>query len=172
MTEKYIQLKPSWSYLFWWYVAAFLLIPVFGIGLIVLYLAYKKQSSLSYIISDRSISGITESVSDTIDLANINHIEVQQRWIEKKMGTGKLLLITESRTIEMVGMDNPHSLSDMILKAAESERIRLKKEKLIPKTSTGSAPVSLDRLDYLTGLWQQGLLSDEEFKKEKRHFEP
>jgi hypothetical protein len=29
----------------------------------------------------------------------------------------------------------------------------------------------MERMDYLTGLWQQGLVSDDDFEKEKKHFE-
>jgi hypothetical protein len=29
----------------------------------------------------------------------------------------------------------------------------------------------MDKINYLTGLWQQGLISEEDYKKECKHFE-
>lgn len=148
-----------------------LLVPLFGIGLIVLYLAYKKQSAITYVFGNQSITKTDHTYFDTVDLTNIMEVKVQQKWIDKKLNAGKLLLITDQKTIELVGIHNPHSFSELIMQAAESERSRLRKQKEIATPPSDVAPVSLDRLDYLTGLWQQGLLSDEDFKKEKKHFE-
>lgn len=148
-----------------------LLVPLFGIGLIVLYLAYKKQSAITYVFGNQSITKTDHTYFDTVDLTNIMEVKVQQKWIDKKLNAGKLLLITDLKTIELVGIHNPHSFSELIMQAAESERSRLRKQKEIATPPSDVAPVSLDRLDYLTGLWQQGLLSDEDFKKEKKHFE-
>lgn len=106
-----------------------------------------------------------------MDLAEILEIKVHQSWIDKKLKSGKLILITEHKTVDLVGIQNPYSLADMIMQAAEAEKVRLRKQKEIQMPPSDKAPVSLDRLDYLTGLWQQGLISDEDFKKEKRHFE-
>jgi hypothetical protein len=111
------------------------------------------------------------SYTETIDLVSIQEVKVHQTWIDKKFSIGKLVLITETKSVEMIGIQNPHSLADLILKAAEAEKLRNNTTEKIQKTPTKTGPESLDRLDYLTGLWQQGLLSDEDFKKEKKHFE-
>ncbi len=72
-----------------------------------------------------------------------------------------------------MGQPNPENLSDMISAAIRAERKRieeLNRVEVSPQEEPPS-PGTLDKLDYLTGLWQQGLLSDEDFKKEKKHFE-
>ncbi len=171
MSGKTIDLKPSYTYLFWWYIFGALLAPLFGIGLIVLFLAHRKQSAITYVIGDQSITKTDRNYAEKVNLIDIQEIKVQQRWIDKKLNSGKLVLITEQKTVDVVGIQNPYSLSDLILQAAKAERIRLNKKKQIPTPPSDAAPISLDRLDYLTGLWQQGLLSDEDFKKEKKHFE-
>tara|TARA_R100001143_G_scaffold52481_2_gene47663 strand:- start:26447 stop:26965 length:519 start_codon:yes stop_codon:yes gene_type:complete len=171
MSEKTIDLKPSYTFQIWWYIIGALLVPLFGIGLIVIYLAYRKQSAITYKIGNQSITKTDRTSSETVNLADIHDINVQQRWIDKKLNTGRLVLITEQKTIDLAGIQNPQSHSDLILQAAKAERIRLKKKKEIRTPPSDNAPISLDRLDYLTGLWQQGLLSDEDFKEEKKHFE-
>jgi len=172
MPEKTIQLKPSHTTFFWWYCLGVLLVPVIGIGLIVIYIGFKKQAKTTYIIGNQSIIKSDHSYREAVDLVNITDIKVQQRWIDKKFNNGTLILITETKSIDLIGIHNPSNLSELILKAAEAERTRINNREKIPKPSTNTPPVSLDRLDYLTGLWQQGLLSDEDFKKEKKHFEP
>jgi len=171
MPERTIQLKPSHYHLFWWYFLGILLLPLFGAGFVFLYLAYRKQSLLTYKIGNQTIIRTDNSYTETVDLINIQEIKVHQRWIDKKFSIGKLVLITETKSVEMIGIQNPKSLSDLILKAAETERLRNNTTEKIENTPKKTGPESLDRLDYLTGLWQQGLLSDEDFKKEKKHFE-
>ena len=171
MSEKTIQLKPSHYHFFWWYLSGLLLLPFFGIGFILIFLAYRKQSVQTYKIGNYSIKKSDNSYSETIDLVNIQVIKVHQRWIDKKFQLGDLVLTTESKTLKLIGLQNPHSLSDLILKAAEAEKSRISATEKVASTPAKNAPESLDRLDYLTGLWQQGLLSDEDFKKEKKHFE-
>lgn len=171
MSDKKIQLKPSHYHFFWWYFTGFLLLAFFGVGLVILYVAYRKQSAIFYKISDYSIIKSDSSDSETVDIANIQEVTVHQRWIDKKFNLGNLILSTETKQLEMAGIKDPHSLSSLILKAAEAEKLRLSSVGEIAKTPSKDVPESLDRLDYLTGLWQQGLLTDEDFKKEKRHFE-
>ena len=171
MPERTIQLKPSHYHLFWWYFFGVLLLPLFGAGFVLLYLAYKRQSLLTYVIGNQTIIRMDNSYTETIDLVSIQEVKVHQTWIDKKFSIGKLVLITETKSVEMIGIQNPHSLADLILKAAEAEKLRNNTTEKIQKTPTKTGPESLDRLDYLTGLWQQGLLSDEDFKKEKKHFE-
>ena len=50
-------------------------------------------------------------------------------------------------------------------------REAMMQEKKTERPEPEHEPGSMDRMDYLTGLWQQGLISDRDFDKEKRHFE-
>lgn len=171
MSEKTIDLKPTYSFLFWRYLIGILLVPFFGIGLIVIYLAYRKQFAITYVIGNHSITITDRNYSEKVDLSDILDVMVKQQWIDKKLSTGKIIIITELKTVELEGVKNPQTFSELIMQAVEAEKIRLQKMNEILTPHSEEAPVSLDRLDYLTGLWQQGLLSDDDFKKEKKHFE-
>jgi hypothetical protein len=70
-----------------------------------------------------------------------------------------------------MGLENPAELSGMILKAAKAERKRLEQQKIQQNKQPEFSPGSIERLNYLTGLWQQGLITDEEFEKERKHFD-
>lgn len=172
MPDKKIELKPENAFYFWQIVAAILLIPVLGIGVYLLYRIRKKRKSITYIITDFSITAKSETHSENIDLVNITDIDVSQGRTEKRFHIGTLHIKTASRRLNLEGLKNPRALAGMILKAAEAERTRLEKINADKRKEPETHPGSLEKLDYLTGLWQQGLLSDEDFLKEKKHFEP
>ncbi|MEX2346440.1 MAG: PH domain-containing protein [Balneolaceae bacterium] len=172
MSEKTVRLKPSRKAWFWWYVLGIVLIPLLGAGIYMLYRLYQTHKSINYVISDRSITASDSKISEKTDLANIRNIDLRQTRTDKKFDIADLIIHTSGKTVELLGMENPEALSSMILKAAESERQRLaalqKKEEPRPEPSK---PGTMDKMDYLTGLWQQGLITNEEFEQEKKHFE-
>ncbi len=106
-----------------------------------------------------------------MDLANIQEVEVHQKWIDKKFGLGLVTIRSDSNSIDLIAMENPQNLADTIMSAAKAERKRLadletKTDPVIP-----SKPGRDNKMDYLTGLWQQGLISEEDYEKERKHFE-
>ena len=172
MTEKSITLTPSHKSLFWWYLLGIILIPLFGVGIYLIYRFYSSHNAISYRITDQSITARGSNIEQKMDLANIQKVEVFQKWIDKKFGLGLVTIRSDSNTIDLVGMENPQKLADMIMCAAKAERKRLA-DLNSPKAEPvkHSKPGRDDRIDYLTGLWQQGLISEEDYKKERKHFE-
>ncbi len=171
MPDKKIYLQPDLKHNFWWYVAGVLLIPLLGLGIYIIIKKRREIASITCEITDHTITVADNSYSQTIDLVNITNIAIQRRWIDKKFGIGTLTLQTDSREVKMPGMENPDNLAELILKAAEAERIRLQKLNKTRQKEPESRNISKDKLDYLTGLWQQGLISNEDFEKERKHFE-
>lgn len=170
MAEKKIELQPKKSHHFWWFVIGILLAPIL-VGLYILYKKFSELSNTHYKITDQTITSVNPNYTETVDIANINNIKIQQRWIDKKFGIGSLQLITNTRRMDLIGLENPKNMSDMILKAAEAERYRIKQQAKKEREKTESSQTNLDKLDYLTGLWQQGLISNDDYMREKKHFE-
>lgn len=170
-TKKEIILTPSHATLFWRYTLSILLIPIFGIGFFLLYRNFKTIKSIKYIIRDESIETVDSKYYSTVDLVNITDLSVYKRRIDKLFNIGDVLLKTNSREIRLIGLKNPDNLADIIMKAAEMQRKR--QSDISPKRPNEKKyhPGSLDKLDYLTGLWQQGLLSDDDFIEEKKNFD-
>lgn len=169
--DKTIALKPSWKNHIIGYSISILLIPLVGLGFLGLWLVRKQQKKYSYTFSNSQISSKDNKYQRNIDLVNIDKVEIKQSWIQQKMGVGNLTLYTSASSMMLRGMENPANLKDMLEKAITAEKQRLReKEKNEPKEPEYD-PGTMDRMDYLTGLWQQGLVSDEDFKKEKKRFE-
>lgn len=171
MSDKSITLTPSHKSLFWWYLLGIVLIPLFGVGIYLIYRFYKTHASIEYTITDRSITARDSKVEEKVDLINIEKVDVEQKWIDEKFDVGDLEIKTESRTIRVTGMEAPSRLAGMIYTAAEAERKRISELQKKNETRHFSPPARNDRIDYLTGLWQQGLISEEDFLREKKHFE-
>ncbi|TVQ66837.1 MAG: PH domain-containing protein [Balneolaceae bacterium] len=170
MSHKTITIEPEYRFYFWWFFFGFFLVPVFGIGLILFWIGYRKKAEFHYEISDRAITVRNSSVEKHLTLAHITDSKVRQRWIDRKLGTGTIILFSDEDSLELTGIENPETISGLILKAAAAERDRLRPKPRPKEVVPVHPPGTLDKLDYLTGLWQQGLLSDEDYQKERKHF--
>lgn len=169
--DKVIILGISWKNHFVGYALSVLLIPLFGIGLLGLYWVYKRQKRTTYRVSDTQITSRDSQYQRNIDLVNIDKVEVQQNWLQEKLNVGDLKLHTSATSMTLYGMENPYNLKGLLDRAI-AEQKRLQEQQKQTKVSEPDAkPGTKDRMDYLTGLWQQGLVSNEEFEKERKHFE-
>lgn len=169
--NKTIDLQPSWKNHILGYAISVLLIPLFGIGLISLYWVYKQQKKYAYTFSDTQISSRDDKYQRNIDLVNIENVELEQSWLQKKMGVGDLVLYTSATSMTLRGMENPLTFKDTIEQAITALKQRQQEKKKTKPRQPDRDPGTMERMDYLTGLWQQGLVSDEDYEKEKKHFE-
>lgn len=163
--ERSITLHPSWKAFLWKYFWGVLLSPLL-IGFYILWRTRKEQKGIYYKITDRSITVVEGHYSQNIDLADIRKAIAG----DVRFGVGSITLKTQGREIELIGLEQPEQISRSIEKAVEAELKRLETEKQTKPTESQYAPGSMDRLDYLTGLWQQGLMSDEDFDTEQKKF--
>lgn len=163
---KHITLTPSHKAFFRSYGIGVLLSPLL-IGFYLLWKTYKRQKSTLYIITDRLITIQEEHHSQNIDLTSIESVKSSdERW-----GIGTITLQTKSGTFELIGLKNHQRIARAIEAAVQSELRKANVGDRIKNTDIEKNPVNFDRLDYLTGLWQQGLISEEDFRKERRNFE-
>lgn len=169
--NKTIDLQPSWKNHILGYVISVLLIPLFGLGLIGLYWVYKQQTKYSYTFSDTQISSRDDKYQRNIDLVNIENVDLEQSWLQKKMGVGNLVLYTSATSMTLRGLENPVTFKDTIEQAITALKKQQQQKKKTEPRQPDHDPGTMERMDYLTGLWQQGLVSDEEFEKERKHFE-
>lgn len=171
-TEKKIILVPDWRSWFWSYLGSGLLIPLFGVGLPLLWLVHRQRRSTSYEVRDHSIRQKDRRGTIAMQLVQIDEIRVHRSWIDKRSGIGTLALLGGGVRLEMYGIENPESLARLIEEAAEAaRRAAYPVRKVEHRKPEYEVPGTLDQLDYLTSMWQQGLLTHEEYLKEKEQFE-
>lgn len=167
-----IQLRPNWKRWFWGYAIGVLLIPLLGLGLFIIWRVYNTQRSYLYTVTNRRIKSVDRTFSSSVDLSNIIEVSVTQNLFQNLFGIGDVKVATDSREIVLLGQEDPEQLAETLRHAVQAEKKRIEQSKNIRKRPEPPAPPgTLDKMDYLTGLWQQGLISEEDFKKEKKHFD-
>ena len=170
-SEKSYTLTPSWKYYFIGYLLSILAIPLAGIGLIALYLVRRKQKERKYVVTDSQISSIDSKYQKNVDLVNIENVTVEQSWLQARLDVGTLVLHTSASRLQLVGIENPEQVQQILEKAVQAELQRKKQAQETKAREPEYKPGSMDKMEYLTGLWQQGLISEEDFEKERKHFE-
>jgi len=165
--SKQISLYPDWKHYLFPYLLAILAVPLFGIGLLILYFVYRKHTATRYKVTDTQITSIDSKYHRNIDLADIENISLEQSWLDRKMNIGTLILHTSASEMKMVGLENPQRLKTIMEKAVRSEQKRIKKSEVTTSDQPERDPGTMERMNYLTGLWQQGLISEKEFRKER-----
>lgn len=167
--EKSIILTPSRKNYFWVYLIGVLLIPLL-IGIVVIWFINRKRNSTQYRITDTSISKTVEENKTELELVNILETSVSQTGVQKLLGIGDIKLKANVSELILEGIENPESFLEKIDTAIAYQKERLKaSEKIEPRKPTHD-PGTLEKLDYLTGLWQQGLISDEDYDQERKKF--
>lgn len=171
-TSKSITLEISWKNHLIGYLLSVIFIPVFGIGLIGLFWVWKRQHRISYRVTDTQITSKDDEYQRNIDLVNIQRVSVSQGWLQKKLGVGDISLKTSSAKMVLFGMENPFHLKGLLDKAITAEKERQRQDEKKPEVQEPDYdPGSMEKMNYLTGLWQQGLISDDDYEEERKHFE-
>lgn len=167
--EKSIVLNPSRKNYFWGYLFGVLMIPLL-IGVVVIWFINRKRNSIQYQITDTSISKITKEDKTQLELVNILKTSVSQTGLQKLLGIGNVKLKANVSALILEGIENPEGFLEKIDTAIAYQKEKLKaSEKIKPRKPTHD-PGTLEKLDYLTGLWQQGLISDEDYDQERKKF--
>jgi len=170
-SDKFFELQPSWKQFFWAYTLSIFAIPLFGIGLIAFYYTRKKHRQIIYKISDLHITCIDDRYEHKVDLVDITDIETRQTWLQEKMHIADLVLQTSASKMVLGGLQEPGRLKNILEQAIEAEKVRREQQQKTNAREPDYKPGSMDKINYLTGLWQQGLISDEDYRKERKHFE-
>lgn len=162
-TERVIILKPhpmGWLYLI---VICILAIPLFGLGLVAGYFLWKHIRSISYHLSDggidvrmgdRTTSVSWDSVTDAVAVSRAGRL-------------GHVILRTAGADIRLLFLEDAFGLAETI-RAMLAARKSTTDEVFVPRAS--DVPLGNERLNDLTALWQQGLISEEDYQAERKHF--
>ena len=153
------------------YILGILLIPLLGIGVWIIWRSYRRQMMHCYELTEEQIIDYSDDLTRKIDLENIESTNLMTGKQSRLFDAGSILITTPASELEIEWIPEP----EKVLKEIQ-ERISARLEALKPKRTNTQVqdnydPGSLDRMDYLTGLWQQGLIDDEEYDKERKHFE-
>lgn len=166
--KKTYTFQPDWKDEFTKYMAGYALVPVFGIGIIVIRGLRKRQEKISYVISDNDITLKKKDESIIVNLGSIEEIKVEQTWLEQKFEIGRVLLEANGRIYVLRGIENPSRIEKILLIAIATENDRIRQKEKVKGDFPDLSAGSVDKVNTLVGLWQQGLIDDEEFERERK----
>ncbi|MEX2351260.1 MAG: hypothetical protein WD529_02385 [Balneolaceae bacterium] len=171
-TEKRsITLRPSRRAWLWYWVTGILLLPLFGAGLYLILKAWRESRSVELQLFDREIRFRSDARTVVTPLASIEEVTVVQSRMGSWLNTGDLIVAGDRESLRLPGLAGPHQIAGAIRHTAAAERQRAKGQTPARRPEPAWSPGTLPRLDDLTGLWQQGLISEEDFLKERKRFE-
>lgn len=168
--EKKYTLTPDWKYYFLAYLICILTIPLL-IGIIGLYFVRKHHKSIQYIITDEGIIAKDAEYQQKVDLINIENIEITRHWLQYKFNVGTLIIHTSTNKMVLKGLKDPGKIKSLIEQAVEVLKKQAERETKPDVEEPNYAPGNMPKMNYLTGLWQQGLISEEDFEEERKHYE-
>lgn len=162
-TARVIILKPhpmGWLYLI---VICILAIPLFGLGLVAGYFLWKHIRSISYQLSDRGIDTRIGNRTTSISWDSVTDAVA----VSRAGRLGHVIIRTEGADIRLLFLEDAFGLAETI-RAMLQNRKSTQDNIFIPRESEVS--MANDRLNDLTALWQQGLISEEDYQAERKHF--
>lgn len=125
----------------------------------------------TYLFTDQYILFQHQGDRERLELADIESIEIERLIPERWLGLGDMILNSKKVSYVIIGQKNPEDLKMMLETAIDAEQKRIRSRQTAkPASHIQEAPGTLDRLDTLTGLWQQGLISEQDFRDEQKHF--
>lgn len=155
----------DWRYYRKYLIGGLLTLPLFGLGLIPLLYVFFQLNHARFEITPYDVIHGKQS----IPLTAVNSVQITDFRVLRSGNIATITVKSDKRTITLKGIRGATKAQHIIEVAIEA----LKKENQ-PEKSTESmqstAPGQLEQLNDLVGLWQQGLLSDDQFHEEKSKF--
>jgi uncharacterized membrane protein YdbT with pleckstrin-like domain len=111
----------------WLYILGLLLVPVFGLGLLLWLVAYLKATTTEFAVTDRRVvlkQGWIERNVTELSLLRIESVMVYQSPIGRVLNFGDVSVIGTGHTVAMLkGVASPVALSQQLAKALEDRNI-------------------------------------------------
>jgi len=168
--QNTFSLQPEFQHYIIQFAIAMVLIPVFFIGMFIIYYYRTLMRETWYHISNDRITRTFRKKSSQILLSEISELDVSYNRLHQKFGLGNVHIRGGGKEVVLEGVGNPLQLMETIQLAVDQLK-RYKQIDLNPKSDfddlkTGAA----EQMNYLVGLWQQGLITNEEFELEREKY--
>ena len=101
------------------FIGAILLIPVFGIGIIVFLVWYLRNKSSKLTVTDRDVvyeEGLLSKKRSEINISSVRTVIVNQSFFNRIFGTGTVSLYTAGDSAEIIasGLPDPNRVRELI----------------------------------------------------------
>lgn len=124
MTELYSESPVMFKNHPFTFILTLLLVPVFGIGLIIFLIWHLQNKASKLVITENDIvyeKGLLSKVRSEVNISSVRTVTVKQSFLNRIFGTGTIELYTAGDNPEIVahGMPDPDKIRDLIKKGQE-----------------------------------------------------
>lgn len=169
MAKEYIlrpKLRRYWPH----YLLGILTAPLAGVGIWWILRIRNRAAAVAYRVNDTGIAFERDGSASVLSLEQITMASVSAPWVARVCGLGDIHIETaDGRTERMEGIDDAETVASLINAATAQARANAAKRPIPPPPLAPAG--SLEPLNDLVGLWQQGLITDEEYDTERRRLE-
>jgi len=101
------------------FILSLVLIPVFGLGLLIFLVWHLKNKASKLVITDKEVlyeKGLLRKERSLLNISSVRTAKVKQSFFNRIFGTGTVELYTSGNTPEIVatGMPDPSKIRDLI----------------------------------------------------------
>lgn len=112
-------LYPVWHSFYWPIFLGILLLPLFGIGLIVLIRVFFRRHSIKYVLMTQKIvvqKGFLTRTTESFNLNKISSMSFKQTPLQRVLKSGDVLLTLPGKTISVESITHPEKFVESINK--------------------------------------------------------
>lgn len=168
MSNNQLILKTNWRYYYKAIVWGIILLPLL-VGLFILIYIYFRVQNQAYIVHDDRIqdrnSGASVSIDDIKEVRKNNRVEIAKVIIHD------LQIVGSSSSIILRGIENASVIKESIDQLISFKKELKESEEKRNAVQIKQDPGSLERLNDLAGLLQEGLISYDDYLQERKKFE-
>lgn len=168
-SKEAFEFRPEWNYNLLAYIVSVLLMPI-GIGLFFFFYYKSRLDHIRYVITNDTIHAYKKKHETSIQIRHVEKMYITTNWSETMADLGTLVIEGEQKKIKMIGIRAPKEIQHAIEMARNMFE---KTDQIFEKERTWHTDVEvggLESMDNLVGLWQQGLISNEDFQRERQKF--
>jgi hypothetical protein len=142
---------------------------VFGSSLLFLWFFYRRLRQEDYLLGDHSIQVETAKNDQTIALHDIVSVNVINVWWLSMFNLGDIELKTNTVLVRLRGLKDPAGVGAIIQLAVDAAIEKRNRQKVSFQPSVQIHPAgTLEQLNDVVGLWQQGIIDDQTFEAEQK----
>jgi hypothetical protein len=138
-----------------------------GAWVLVTLYQYRELKREKYLVSDHSIQVLTSKDDATISLVNITDIISRKYWWLPFADLGEIEIHANGKKQYLKGIQDALGTAGIIKLAVDAAIARARQQRRPPTYQPPTHPAgTLEQMNDLVGLWQQGILTDEEYQIE------